>query len=704
MNKIQRYSKQAIFFFVALFSLWACANIGNPEGGPFDMNPPRLLEASPKQKALNVKGKSFKLKFNEYVKLVQQSEKVIVSPPQKTPTRFTIDGKSIRIHFEDSLKANTTYNIYFDDAIVDNNEDNPLERFTYTFSTGEHIDSMQLLGEVLDARSLEPVPALLVGAYLVDSLNDSTLYKVAFPSAGKTNKMGKFSIRGLRDSIYAVFAIKDNDNNLCLTKGGEGLAFIDKHFKTSLLDSMRTDTIRIDSIVRRDTIHRDSLVTYPYTYYRPDDIILRYFVPKQEKYGIQRYDRIDSAKLELEFLSHLDSIPQLKLIKPTYKKDLPLYPSVDDKVLTCFLSDTLLMKQDSLQFTLYHGKTDSLGIKQNVLDTLTFYKPREQKKSSKKDKDKATKSLIEIHKGEGIIAQTPQDSLFLLASQPLKGLSKESFKLSYKQGKDTIAQPQDFELIQDSLNTLKYNFSFTKAYDRQYVLSIDSAKIHSIYGKACDSLGFNLAISKEEEFANLQVKIIGVDSLVQVELLDAQGKVLLRRPASLNMLIDSTKRKEKKDPMLDKLLQKQSKRGRGKKKEVVDSLKIKKEQALRNSKQKCFVRFKDLKPATYYLRLYLDSNRDGAWTTGDYPNKQPEMVYYCPKEFTLKKGMTQEEEWLVFALPLNKQKPMKLRKVKEEKKQKRVDKNIEYYKRLAEKKSNKKKKEGSNQMAMPSLR
>lgn len=665
------------------------------------MTPPRLLEASPKQKALNVKDKSFKLKFDEFVKLVRQSEKVIISPPQKTPARFTLDGKSIRIRLEDSLKPNTTYNIYFDDAVVDNNEDNPLENFCYTFSTGNQIDSMQILGEVLDARNLEPVSALRVAAYLADSLKDSTIYKVDFPAAGKTNKMGHFSIRGLRDSVYAVYAVQDNDNNLRLTAGGEGLAFTSERFKTSLLDSMKSDTIRIDSIVRRDTLHRDSIITKTHTYYYPDNVILRYFVPKQEKYGIQRYDRLDSAKLQVEFLELLDTIPQLKLINPKDKK-AELYPTVNDKILTCFLNDSSLMQQDSLQFCIYHGKSDSLGIKQNVLDTLTFYKPRKSRKS-KKD-NQASKPLVSIKSLQGVRATTPQDSVYIELSEPLSQFDKEALQLSYTEGKDSLVKPQDFDIVQDSLNTLRYHINFDKAYDRQYKLAIDSAKLQSIYAKASDSVGFSLKIAKEEEFAHLQVKIIGLDSLVQIELLDAQGKLLIQKSAvaKLDSLVSQSKDTKDEDPMLKGLLKKQAKDSKKKKKPVVDSLQLKKEQELRNSKYKCFVRFKDLKPASYYLRLYVDSNGDGKWTTGAYPKQQPEMVYYCPKEFQLKKGMTQQEEWIVFALPLNKQKPEKLRKAKAEKKQKRVDKNIEYYKRMSDKKSNKK-KEGSTQMAMPSL-
>ena len=55
-------------------------------------------------------------------------------------------GKKVSINLLDSLKANTTYTIDFSDAIVDNNEGNPLGNFAFTFSTGSAIDSMVVSG------------------------------------------------------------------------------------------------------------------------------------------------------------------------------------------------------------------------------------------------------------------------------------------------------------------------------------------------------------------------------------------------------------------------------------------------------------------------------------------------------------------------------------------------------------------------------
>ena len=65
--------------------------------------------------------------------------------------------------------------------------------------------------------------------------------------------MGRFTLRGLPDTTYRVFALKDNDRNYKYNERSEGLAFDHTDYRTTLRDSVRTDTIRIDSM--SDVIH-----------------------------------------------------------------------------------------------------------------------------------------------------------------------------------------------------------------------------------------------------------------------------------------------------------------------------------------------------------------------------------------------------------------------------------------------------------------
>ena len=65
-------------------------------------------------------------------------------------------GKHIQVELLDSLKPNTTYTIDFSDAISGNNENNPMGSYTYSFSTGEAIDTMEVSGYVLEPKIWSP--------------------------------------------------------------------------------------------------------------------------------------------------------------------------------------------------------------------------------------------------------------------------------------------------------------------------------------------------------------------------------------------------------------------------------------------------------------------------------------------------------------------------------------------------------------------
>ena len=125
---------------VLAFLLAACATIGTPDGGRYDEEPPYVVKSNPDDRATGVTTKKIRINFNEYIKLDNASEKVIISPAQLEPANVRADGKQIRVDLYDSLKANTTYTIDFSDAVEDNNEGNPMGNYTFSFSTGDVID------------------------------------------------------------------------------------------------------------------------------------------------------------------------------------------------------------------------------------------------------------------------------------------------------------------------------------------------------------------------------------------------------------------------------------------------------------------------------------------------------------------------------------------------------------------------------------
>lgn len=673
MNRPSNLWSQLCLLTSIIAILWGCANTGSPEGGPYDTTPPRLIGASPEPGATNVTGGRFVLRFDEFVKLSGQQEKLIISPASKTPARVTASGKHIYIRLEDSLLPNTTYSFYFDDAIVDNNEDNPLEDFSYTFSTGVTLDSMQLSGVVLDARTLEPVSGAVVGAHLSPTVTDSTLTKTPFTYVSKTNKMGRFTMRGLKDSTYYVFALTDNDNNYLYNLPAEGLAFSAEVYRTSKRDSVRTDTIKIDSIVRRDTLRRDSLVTYRHTYYEPSDIVLRHFVNEPRHSALLKYERRDSVLCRVEFSMPLDSLPQVRSLDyPDEVTGRLFFASADGAFVEYWLRDERLIASDSLRLALTYPKTDSLGLPHAQTDTLTFFKPTKPASSTRRDAGKATDETspfrLSLGTTQGIYAQTPSDTVYLTTSIPIDSIADSLIRLEVTT--DSLYQPAPLSIRQHRTERRRYELGFDKVYGQRYRLTIDSARLRSIYLHTNDSVALQGQTEAESELGTLELTIAGADSLLRVELLDKSGQPLLSGYTLGIDKADSTTTKP--DSILGALL-------------LSDTTAMATTPRLPSRR----ITFRDLKPSEYFVRAYIDRNADGQWTTGRYPDREPEPMYYSPETYAVKKGFTTREQWQPTARPLTEQKPESLRKARPEEKRRREDKNIEYYKRMGQKKKRK---------------
>ena len=116
---------------------------------------------------------------------------------------FKIRGKSLIIEPENELKQNTTYTIFFGDAIKDITEKNPLLDFQYVFATGATLDSLTIKGKVLDAFTLQPeVEEVFVMLYL--DINDTIPFdSIPYFSRpyyiAKTDEEGNFQLKNLKN-------------------------------------------------------------------------------------------------------------------------------------------------------------------------------------------------------------------------------------------------------------------------------------------------------------------------------------------------------------------------------------------------------------------------------------------------------------------------------------------------------------------------
>ena len=641
-QRTSRLNWQLCRFALLLFTLAlvaACARMGNPDGGWYDETPPRVVGASPTEKATGVKTRKLHIRFNEFIKIENATENVVVSPPQLESPDIKAGGKSIDIELKDSLKANTTYTVDFSDAITDNNEGNPLGNYTYSFSTGEHIDTMEVSGWVLAAENLEPVKGILVGLYA--NLADSAFRTQPMLRVAKTDGRGHFVIRGIAPGKYRVYALQDVDGDYHLTQKGEQMAFNREIIVPSSKPDVRQDTLW------RDSLRIDSISRVSYTHFLPDNIMLRAFTHVQTDRFFTKAERTLPECFSLVFTAGSNELPQLRglnfnnaerafIVMPTAKKD----------TITYWIKDSALINQDTLRMQMQYWSTDTTGqlrMKQDTIEVLakTPYAKRlkeKQKKAEewKKAQDKAQKKgepFETIMRPEALKVEVkvnnsiaPDENVRIELPTPLQSL--DSTKVHLYSKRDTLWYEARYRLRvregADSLAPIGTNLLHKRWLELQaewkpgveYSFELDSLALTDIYGTTSGKIKQGFKIREDKEFATLAVSLTALtDSNVVVQLLNGQDAV------------------------------------------------VKQTRALAGT-----ANFYYLQPATYYLRLFVDRNGNGRWDTGDfYRGEEPETVYYFPEEIECKANWDATRTWNPTAKPLNEQKPGKITKQKPDK-------------------------------------
>ncbi len=203
-----------------------CANIIPPQGGPRDSLPPILIKATPLDSTRGFKEKRFVLAFNEFVEIQNVRENLLISPlPVNTPEPY-VKLNQIIVPLKDSLEANTTYTINFGNAIKDYNEGNVLKNFTYTFTTGNYFDSLELRGSVILAETGKIDTTLIV--MLHTNPNDSAVMKDRPRYLAKLDNKGNFHFKNLPPKTFYLYALKDESGLLRYSKDEDLFAFADK--------------------------------------------------------------------------------------------------------------------------------------------------------------------------------------------------------------------------------------------------------------------------------------------------------------------------------------------------------------------------------------------------------------------------------------------------------------------------------------------
>ena len=621
--KMKPFVRRLLGAAVSVAVLYSCASVGRLEGGPIDEEPPRFVTGSPLPGALHNKKSKISIEFNEFIKLEKANEKVVISPPQVQQPEIKANGKRVVVNLQDTLKANTTYTIDFADAIQDNNEGNPMQGFTYTFSTGAELDSMAIAGTLLDASNLEPVKGVLVGLHA--NLADSAFTTLPFDRVGRTDSRGQFSIRGVSPGKYRIYGLMDADQTFTFNQKSEVIAFNDSLIIPRMEERLRMDTAWVDSLTY------DTIVEKKYMHYLPDDVILRAFKELNYSQYLIKSERLVPQKFTLYFAGKADTLPVLKGLNFEDKDAFIIEKNQRNDTIHYWVKDSLLYKQDTLALSLTYLYTDTLNQLIPRTDTLklvskqkTLTKEEPEKKKKKKKKDEEDEPIPTKFLPVNVNAPSSMDVygyISLNFEEPIASFDTAAIHL--RQKVDTIWKDVPFEFEQDSLNLRRFNLYPENDWEptMEYEFSVDSTAFHGIYGLFTDKIKQSFKVRSEDEYFTLHFNVTGADPMAFVELLDAQDKVVRKRRIDKGM-----------------------------------------------------ADFYFLNPGKYGARLINDTNGNGEWDTGDYAKgQQPEAVYYYPNILEYKALWDTTQNWDIHATPVDKQKPDELKKQKPDEDKRKKD-------------------------------
>lgn len=640
---IRRFTILFLLFMAVVSTFVSCANIGSPDGGRYDEEPPRVIGARPADGAVNVNTKNVSIRFNEFVKLANATEKVVVSPPQLEVANIRAMGKQVKITLYDSLLQNTTYTVDFSDAIEDNNEGNPMGFYTYSFSTGPVIDTMQVSGHVLAAENLEPVKGILVGLHKVDStFSDSTFQTKPFLRVSRTNGSGQFTIKGVAPGNYRVYALLDGDGDFRFSQKSEAIAFDTTIYVPACRPDLRMDTCW------RDTVYYDSIRVVPYMHYTPDDIVLRSFLEAKQDLHLLKSERLEPDWFRLYFTAPMDTLPVIKGLNFD-ESCLVLDASRNNDTLTYWITDTAFTHTtDSMQFELRALDTDTLGNLGWRTDTLTLVprkswakvKAERQEKIDKWNEDrekKAKRSKKPLppaknpHEEQFLSLKispsgtlAPNKNVQIQAVEPITSIDTSMIHLYVHRDSNLYEEP--FIVQPTPYDSKSYTLYAEWIPGNKYAVVVDSLAITGVMGTSCSKERKEITVNRLEDYGTLVINLMSADTTMIVQLLNRSDKPVAWQRVS------STGAAE----------------------------------------------FFFLRPDSYYMRCFADNNGNNTWDVGCYETgTQPEPVYYFPKPMHVRAGWDVEQDWDVHGIHVLGQKPQELIRQKADKKKTPQDRNKE---------------------------
>ncbi|MEP5339421.1 MAG: Ig-like domain-containing protein [Algibacter sp.] len=441
-----------------------CANKGTPDGGEKDVDPPVIVNTTPKNYSTSFDGNEIKIYFDEYVKIKDLQKQLIISPPMKTQPEITPLGsasKFITIKIYDTLQPNTTYAFNFGNSIQDNNEGNPYPYYRYVLSTGDYIDSLSVKGQIVDAIKRQPDTFVSVVLYEVDSTyHDSIVYKDTPKYITNTlDSLTTFSIDNVKAGKYKLLAIKDANTDNRFQQKTDQIGFYEDFIDVPTDSTYKLKLFKEtpDFKASRPRQFVGNKIDFPYQGdYKDMRITLKSEVPEAFTYRITKDEKTDTLyywylpkKLELDSL-------MFNVSHKTYEKDFTA--KIKDK------------ERDSL--TIKAEPSGNIGYKESF----------------------------------NIFGNVPFKSLDI---SKITILDKDSLKVNFESKFDTIS------------NTLAINFDKTES--NSYKVQVLPEAIIGFFGTKNDTLNYALKTAAKSSFSNIKVNIINAVYPIIVQLTNEKG-------------------------------------------------------------------------------------------------------------------------------------------------------------------------------------
>jgi len=394
--------------------------------------------------------------------------------------------------------------------VCDYTEKNPLHGYSFAFSTGDIIDTLEARGAVFWAENLNPAEGIYAGVH--SNKDDSAFMTKPFDRVARTDTAGHFRIGNMRAGEYRLYALDDVSRDYRFTVS-EALAYADMPVRPSLGDSLAPSSL------------------------------LFLFRQEQQRLYLQRTTREQQHRVQLSFSSAPDSLPSFRALPPSVvdstRSDsgwvdpmpyvLPVFSAHADTV-TLWLTDSIAILQDTIYFETRYRRTDSLYRLEWYTDTLyvVWRAPRLTAKAKEAQERQRRNRRLEIktnaRKGFDLY-----DSVRIVCTTPLSSIERDSVHLYERV--DTILKPIPFVLDFSPDKPLAFTVAAKWKEGTKYELHLDSAALHDVYGITHIKGTYPFETKTSADYSTLRVFLKPFVPKARIQLLNAKDQVVRELPA-----------------------------------------------------------------------------------------------------------------------------------------------------------------------------